>query len=428
MAAMRQRGGGEKGCEPSPNTYSPHYPHYEGRDYSTNDYINLDEPTKMSPINLHGLLEKNPDNNVSQLRKAFMADPKYDSWRQLYYKACENVEIRIRETPISLVSCPADKKRVTNFPVYPGIAKCCIEHHVAHIKASLELSINVCEMEMQASVTYLEWLALQPPSSEGCQADVDCTEAYIVTIRHRLFNIKVAQLACGGIQDKMVCITDEICLERVVGELPRNVVGPILTPFPVKKAMNQRELNVEQARVNQLSRNDVELEKVHPERIEFLRFMYDTYKTGANDQATKLEHEASQQEVQTGDDESPEQLERPSRREYLMSIVQGSPPGPTLQTVCDLRGVPRQADESMNSLADSHLPDGIKVTAAISRRRLAARRPDRMLFEPELSLRSHMRGELRHESDMQNTETSATDRGDLAPTFRAFHDEEEAAN
>lgn len=262
--------------------------------------------TQACTVKLYGLLPEQPTRSLPCIKIRFLTDPAYVTWRQYYKKACENVEIRMNETSLSLTTCTTDDERLSAIPCYHGMARCCVIHHLEHIQSSLNLSLDVCEIEMEAASAYAGWLARQVRSDKTPTTcwlkEVECTGAYLEAIRSRLDRVKVARLGYGGTHHTLATQRpsegwkDKLILQRVLAELPDNSVEDLLTPFPMKRKLTEAELQQEQARLSRLSRNEIELEKVHPERIEFLRYLFEGLKSRASEQVKIIEDEYAQQE------------------------------------------------------------------------------------------------------------------------------------
>lgn len=279
------------------------------------------------PVSLYGLLPREPGSDAPCLTHRFMSDSRYASWRQFYLSAGENIEIRRKEKPQALSTCRRAPTR--NFPSYPGVAVCCLAHHLEHVFASFELSQHVCELEMEAAVAYSEWLGQHAASgrirSRSYEEETEVTEAYVSAIRVRLDKLKVARLAFNAARQEVARteswerLPDTVFLQRLRVDVPGYNIEDLLTPFPVRRTMTPEELEEERERLSRLSRHELELEKVRPERIEFLCLLFESYKTGAYDEASQNEIEYAQRyEQQHGGRECPGRQARRSRRRLLM--------------------------------------------------------------------------------------------------------------
>lgn len=255
-----------------------------------------------SKVELHALVPAEVRLGTTQLMIAFLLDEKYSSWRWLYNRACENIEIRNKEMPLSLETCFSLTRTANDsVPQYSkGMAACCLHHHARHVNFSLQLTQNTCEIELEASYAFREWLEQQVGTSlvqpDCVVRETNVADSYIQMIREQRQKVATARAVYIAAQEDLPyplfeVTYEERLMQRVERKLQGIDAGDLITPFPVKKELTPEEAEAEARRKSLLSRSDQELEKVHPERIEFLGFVFESYKYGTGYQARKLEKE-----------------------------------------------------------------------------------------------------------------------------------------
>ncbi|CDJ26849.1 uncharacterized protein EMH_0000020 [Eimeria mitis] len=266
-----------------------------------------------SKVELHALVPAEVRLGTTQLMIAFLLEEKYSTWRWLYNRACENIEIRNREMPLSLETCcePTPGLNVSVPQYSGGMAACCVEHHARHVSWSLELTQNTCEIELEASYAFREWLVQQVGTSlvqpDCLVRECKVADSYTQMIKERLSKVTKVRSVYRAAQSEFPSLHFEgLWEERVKQQVQRMLqdvdAKELLTPFPVKQEMTPEEAASEARRKSLLSRSDLELEKVHPERIDFLGFVFESYRYGTEHQARKLEKEYSDAHPPTQDD------------------------------------------------------------------------------------------------------------------------------
>ncbi|CDJ58116.1 hypothetical protein, conserved [Eimeria maxima] len=152
-----------------------------------------------SHVELHALVPAEVRLGTTQLMMAFLQDEKYSSWRLLYNRACEIIEIRNREMSVSLEACCSPPPNSNNYvPQYSkGMVACCLDHHALHGSSSLELAQNTCEIELEASHAFREWLVQQVGTSlvqpDCVVREAKVADTYTLMIKERLHNVTTAR-------------------------------------------------------------------------------------------------------------------------------------------------------------------------------------------------------------------------------------------
>ncbi|CDJ47436.1 hypothetical protein, conserved [Eimeria brunetti] len=278
-----------------------------------------------SKVHLHALVPAQVRLGTTELMIAFLLEDKYCSWRFFYNRACENIEIRNREMPLSLETCYPTLVTNVFVPQYSrGMAACCLEHHTRHVSSSLELTQNTCEIELEASYAFREWLVQQVGTSlvqpDCVVRETNVADTYIRMIRERLHQVaKARSVYLAALQEFQDPQCGGICEERVMLHIRRKLqgvdAGELITAYPIQKVMTPQEAIAEALNKCRHSRSDRGLEKVHPERIDFLGLVFKSYRYGAEQLARKLEEEyANAHPEKRGDAEVPQSQKFTGRR------------------------------------------------------------------------------------------------------------------
>lgn len=250
-------------------------------------------------VELYALVPEEVRLGTTGPMSSFLEDKSYSLWRWFYNCAAKNILIRRKEKPLSLRIC-ASPTSSTEVPKYSGMATCCSMHHINHVQGSLELSQNTCEIELEASYAFREWLVRETGHSDfqaDClEREAKVADKYIQAIQERLKKVKMARSVYNmDRQDFSAFIPEDAIassvITRVESELQALDIQELLTPYPVTPplATEDAEPQAEEQATSRPSHSERELEKVHPERIEFLTFIFESCLFAANREACKLD-------------------------------------------------------------------------------------------------------------------------------------------